>query len=430
MIGNGHPDGSVRDGDDDYIRLHSDAPVADRDYLKFGRYVTPLADILCQPAPTTPLTIGIFGVWGSGKSTVLAQLDRELQKREEAGGQKFLRVPFNAWLHRKEPNMLVPVLHALHAALAERPAAKFKASAEKIANVLLRLGAGLFLKTITADKVSVDDLEKLEAVYVKGKMQVESELRNLRSKLQEEATALADDDIRLVFFIDDLDRCEPDQMIDLLDSMKIFLDLQNAFFVIAADKEVIDRGVEIRFGKFNFADKNRLATIGAEYLEKMVQVPFHLMPLFPDQIQEYVKGLDARLEKTNVDFLASVVQANPRKIKRILNALSLMQHVARGAKLDPDALLRLSILQIQSGDVYWAAARDPRLLRALERVYLGELPLDIPDRWAEYKDSAKAVQEFCALHYEDGSYLSRLFAGGPFGKVGEALPTYFAVVGR
>src|SRR4029079_10339767 len=210
MNGDAQPPG------EEFVRIQSDTP-ADRDYLEFSRYITPLADILCQPAPSTPLTIGIFGVWGSGKSTVLRHLDRELQKREDEGGQKFLHVQFNAWLHRKEPNMLVPLIHALHAALAEKTGKAFKASAPKIFSVLTRLGAGACLKTITADRVSIEDLEKIEKTYVQEKMLVESELRNLRMNLQKEATLLAKDEVRLVFFIDDLDRCEPDQMIDLLD---------------------------------------------------------------------------------------------------------------------------------------------------------------------------------------------------------------------
>jgi predicted KAP-like P-loop ATPase len=410
------------------IRLHSDVPAADRDYLDFARYVTPLADILCQPAPNTPLTIGVFGVWGSGKSTVLAQLDRELKKREDGGGQKFVRVHFNAWLHRKEPNMLVPMIHALHDTLAEYPGEKFVESAKKIGNILVRLGAGLFLKTVTADRVSVENLEALETAYAKEKMLVESEMRKLRSKLQEEANQVAADDTRLVFFIDDLDRCEPDQMIDLLDSIKIFLDLENAFFVIAADKEVIDRGVEIKFGKFKFAE-DRLPAIGAEYLEKMVQVPFHLLPLFPDQIGKYLTDLDARMEKEQVDFLAKVVEANPRRVKRILNAMSLTRHMARG-QLDADVLLRLSILQIQNGEIYWAAAHQPTLLLALEQVYLGNLRVENAGGFAQYQELAKQAQDFCTKHYKAGSSLGTLFEKGPFAKIADKLQTYFTVVGQ
>jgi hypothetical protein len=107
-----------------------------------------------------------------------------------------------------------------------------------------------------------------------------------------------------------------------------------------------------------------------------------------------------------------------------------MRHVARGAKLDPDVLLRLSILQIQSGDVYWAAAHNAQLLQVLELMYLDELRLDVPEKWAIYKDATKSLQDFCRMHYDPRSYLAKLFAGGPFKRVGEALPTYFSVVGR
>src|SRR6185437_7765945 len=83
---------------------------AGADWLKFQRYVDPLLSIFADPQTETPFTIGVFGTWGSGKSTLLSMLCERLEEKHPA---KFVRVWFNPWNHRREPNMLVPLLHAL-----------------------------------------------------------------------------------------------------------------------------------------------------------------------------------------------------------------------------------------------------------------------------------------------------------------------------
>lgn len=409
------------------ILLMSDAPVSDpaRDYLRFNRYCNPLVDILTEPAVQTPLTIGVFGAWGSGKSTVIRLTDHMLE-RDHAG--KFVRVHFNPWMHRKEPNMLVPLMHALHDTLASDPANRFAESAKKIWNVLVRLGANLVLKAVTADKVDVKELEELEARYAEEKGRVESAIRTLSKFLQKEADTLEKEDVRLVFFVDDLDRCEPDQMIDLLDSIKLFLDLRNAFFVIAADKEVIDRGVETRYGKYNFAG-GRTAEIGAEYLDKLVQVPFYLLPLYSDDVENYVKGISQRLPEELRKLLSQVAQPNPRKVKRIINAFWILDAIGR-PDLDRGVLLRLQVLQIQNSDIYWPASRENTLLLALEEAYNRKLDVSNIANFAKYAATDELVMKFCKQHYDPSSSLRHLFDKSPFAGVGNRLPDHFAAVGR
>src|SRR4051794_72652 len=81
------------------------------DLLRFGRFVEPLASVLASPDTMTPLTVGIFGSWGSGKSSLLQLLQDSL---ENAHPDEFMVIAFNPWIHRREPNMLVPLLHTIH----------------------------------------------------------------------------------------------------------------------------------------------------------------------------------------------------------------------------------------------------------------------------------------------------------------------------
>ena len=260
----------------------SDAPVGlDGDRLSFRRYLDPLVSVITDPEQQTPFTVGVFGAWGSGKSSLLQMLNEQLEKDYS---EKFVRVWFDPWTYRGEPNLLIPLLHTLRDSLDKDTNHRFVESAEKIGEVLLRLGTDLLLKAVTADAVSVEKLEMLEKQYLERRFAVESMMRNLRKTLQEQVNIIYQGGARLVLLVDDLDRCDPDQIIALLDSIKLFLDLEHVFVFLAVDREVIHRGIQIRYDKFRFA-AGREEVVGYEYLEKMVQLPVELFPLSGTQIR-------------------------------------------------------------------------------------------------------------------------------------------------
>ncbi len=415
------------------VRLVSDVAIDDPDpkheLLRFKRYVVPIVGILTNPQAETPFTIGIFGDWGSGKSTVLKLVERGLN---DGYADRFLCIQFNAWLHRKEPNLLVPLLHALNDELQKGLGGKFKASAARITEILIRLGADILLKKLTFDAVSLKQLEELEKQYQEKKGEVESEVRRLRDILQAELLEVGKDGTRVVFFVDDLDRCEPDQIVEVLECLKLFFDLRNAFILIAADKRIIDRGIEVRYGKFEFAKKS--IEIGGEYIEKMVQLPLQLFPIFPDQVEAFIKSLNPPNDfAPYVTLLAGIVAPNPRRIKRVINTLTVFGAMAEVdgtlAGLKRDVLLRLAVLQLQSPDVYSAISADPPLLVALEETYANPRILRTYEDFSKYEEKATPYREFCTAHYNPGSYLVRLFKDAPFAATGNALRQHLAMLG-
>lgn len=412
------------------FRIHSDGPRPDRDQLGFDRYVEPVISLLTDPQTETPFTIGIFGAWGTGKTTVLRMIEDGLGTRFP---RRFLCVQFNPWTHRNEQNMLVPLLHTIHDTVAADPQQRFLDSAAKIANVLLRLGADVLLKALSGSVASLERLEELEAAYLKQRGRVESELRTLRKTLQTEANAIAKKGARILLLIDDLDRCTPEQIIDVLEAVKLFLDLEHVFVILAVDKEVIDRGIEVKYGKFSFGDARR-SSVGAEYLEKMVQLPLYLLPLHPEQVDRFIQSLEpgeAVLE--HLALLRAVLARNPRKIKRILNILAVAHAIARNssfpAALDFSLVARLVVLQVQSATLYSQVRLEPDLLVALEGVYVQRLNVSDETHFSHFGARAKAVQEFCLLHYHPESYLARLFENEPFTPHASELTEYVSMLG-
>jgi predicted KAP-like P-loop ATPase len=222
------------------LSVLSDAPSGyASDQLQFSRYVEPLTEIIMNDATQTPFTVGVFGAWGSGKSSLLEMID---QKLADDHSEEVVRVHFNPWVYRRESNILIPLLHTLHDTLTEDKKSRFVEAAGKIGILAAKLGAGVLLGKLSGGAVSVGDINQLADEYAQMRHEVESEMRNLRETLQQQADDIRKNGARLVFFIDDLDRCEPTEIIDLLESVKLFLDLRNVFFIIAIAKDVVDRG--------------------------------------------------------------------------------------------------------------------------------------------------------------------------------------------
>lgn len=412
----------------------SDAPVsAQRDLLQFSRYYEPLLTLIGSDTLETPFTLGVFGAWGSGKSTLLEILEEKLQHRR--GNLRFLCVRFNPWLYRRETSLLIPLLNALHEALNQSPIEKVQNSASKIFNVLTHLAADALLKKITAGAVDLEKLDKLEEAYLKRRGEIDNQLRNLRQCLQGVARSLREANVRIVFFIDDLDRCEPAEIVDVLESMKLFLDVENIVHILALDKEVIDRGIEVKYGKFSFGDRQK--ALGAEYLDKMIQMPVYLFPLHADQVRGYIRALDSSEEITDqIELLAASLAPNPRKIKRVLNMLALTHSILnadpkRYANVDWGVLTSIAILRVQEPELYTEVTRMPLLLVAMEEVYGAKRNVKSVATFVDFKDKAEPVRAICERFYKPAGPLSAIFmaAGGRFQPASDKLDHYLSVVG-
>src|SRR5712691_7965734 len=117
------------------INVLSDAPASWLgDHLHFSRYVDPIVSVITNPDTQTPFTIGIFGAWGSGKTSLLEMIEDRLSIKYS---ERFICVNFNPWVFRKEPNMLAPMLNALRDRLNEDPKRRFIDIAKRIGVVAL-----------------------------------------------------------------------------------------------------------------------------------------------------------------------------------------------------------------------------------------------------------------------------------------------------
>ncbi len=321
------------------------------DQLGFARYVNTLAAMIGEEGFTTPFCIGIYGDWGSGKTSFMHQLQKRV--KEDGGETHMVPVWFNPWRYEKEEHLIIPFLKTIEKSLAAAPkglapevAAKLKDAAAAVGRVAAAFAYGLNVEW---------KLGGLKAVFDASKaVGREEELAERRRK---EATALAEtlsslyydainelqldeheEAFRIVVFIDDLDRCLPEKAVELLEAIKLFLDLKGYLFIIGVAKEVVEKGIRHRYRFLDDGKGGQEVVKPEAYLDKMIQMPLQLPRVEAGRKRDYLntlfKGAEFEPEVREVIFklVETAIGDNPRALKRYVNLLAFTARLAQAVK--------------------------------------------------------------------------------------------------
>lgn len=284
----------------------------EEDLLEISKYVKGLGKFIreCQ----TPMSIAIQGDWGTGKTSTLNLLKKNLEADKDTNGIKC--VFFNTWQYSQfnmEDSLYVSFVHNL---------VKQCGGNDEILKTVAGFGKLTFFKAIDW-KFGTNASEILDGFEKAKKDQMESV-----SKLQEDfAELVKKTGKRLVIFIDDLDRLNPEVAVELLEIIKLFVNVENSIFVLAIDYEVVVKGVRKKYGENLSEEKCR------NFFDKIIQLPFkmpveryNLTELVRKAVQEQTHMTD---EGVNIvaEFISDVMGTNPRTFKRLVNAFFLINSV-------------------------------------------------------------------------------------------------------
>ena len=407
---------------------YSDLPTTE-DELGFTPSAVALGALVQGTAlADTPLTVGVYGPWGSGKTSLMRMIQGQLDV------DRCITVWFDAWRYAQQEALwralLLSVVESLRAQVHDdsrfaaargeltqrlddltaslyRSVDREEAGAVEIqwgkagalaAGAVIRAGfsyipvLGQFTQAVEkanealgeeayADKLL--DLFRRERtrIYREHVQSLEQFHQGLHALVKELVTAF---DLRLVIFIDDLDRCLPEQAIGVLEAIKLFLDLPGCVFVLGIDRVIIERGIQVRYKEFALSPDAAGAPFPVaerDYLEKIVQVPFTLPPLAPSAITAFLKrrlpavaGLSDDAEQAEVaDLMTIGLLRNPRKVKRSFNIFRLHLTLDRAYKRQTPAglIAKLTVIQSSFANLYERIAHDPILLRQIEQIVRG-----------------------------------------------------------
>jgi len=299
----------------------------DRDFVNFG-VVADIAAEMINESKSHPLSIGISGSWGIGKSSMLKLIQARL--KESSTEQSWIFITFNAWLYQGYDDARSALLEVIFKELTHKAdsnpslVAKAKELGKRVnylrvfsigMDVVGTLTTGVPLGTLgKAGKAIFDDYsdgdisdediaETIEGV--KENSSVAKDILKAKEKKSPSETIhevrdefkklLKELDTHLVVFVDDLDRCLPPTVIGTLEAMRLFLFMERTAFVIAADDRMIKEAVRIHFKEARLEDQ-----IVTNYFDKLVNVPLRVPPLGVNEVRAYIMLLF--IEKANLDM--------------------------------------------------------------------------------------------------------------------------------
>jgi hypothetical protein len=261
---------------------------------------------------------------------------------------------FNPWRYEKEEHLIIPFLKTIEReigkyiedqkGLGEKLTEKLKGAATKIGDAACAFAYGmqaewkLGLAKITFDAAKMTAREEeLARQRIEKAQKLSETLASTYYDMVTELKNAVDKDFRIMVFIDDLDRCLPEKAVELLESIKLFLDLEGYLFVIGIDKEVVKKGISYRYRFFEHKvdEHSTHPTISPEdYLDKMIQLPLELPPIEQGKKRMYIESLMDQAEEfeKHADIIEIGVGENPRSLKRFINLLAFTARLAEKVK--------------------------------------------------------------------------------------------------
>lgn len=329
------------------LRLLLDVPENEA-IFGFDEYASLLTSAIMATDPH--FTIGIFGKWGSGKTTLLRKIEHLLKSSH---AQKVLTVFFDAWRYQREEHMLLPILDTLYLRSSQEET-HWHVLVGEVKRLTASMASALTLKLPGVEFDSHKAVEQWQSAE-----QIRSDYFNWLGALQKALDDVRRDDPerRIVIMIDDLDRCLPHKIVEVLESIKVMLDVSGFIFVLALDELVVERAVENYYGQ-------NYSIPGKDYVKKLVQVEFRLPPLrtrdvvnYTEVLQQRIGNVDEQVSQSLAQVVPMVVGDNPREVKRFINGVLLATAIMKSLGVTVPVNYQIAFMAMEFG---W-----PGIVRAL-----------------------------------------------------------------
>lgn len=317
-----------------------------------------------------PITIGVHGDWGAGKSSILEMIEHAMDQDNDR-----VCIKFNGWRFQGFEDAKIALIEGIVSELIERRSLATKASeavkdifhridvlkaAKKASGLAFTLFTGIpspgmiesaigALTNLAADPAgaiskeglttAIDEVEGL--IKPSGGKNVPTEIAEFRKSFDRllELAGVR----QLVVLIDDLDRCLPDTAIETLEAVRLFVFTPRTAFVVAADEAMIGYAVRKHFP--DLPETTGPRDYAKNYLEKLIQVPFRIPPLGQMETRIYVALLfvSAEMGEDNAGF-TNLIEVAKKRLTRPWDAQPLEANVIRTALSDNDNSAKNAII--------------------------------------------------------------------------------------
>lgn len=325
---------------------YTDRPILNlnEDLLGVKKYIDGLIDYIT--ICSTPMTIAIQGDWGTGKTSIMNMIRDGIE-------DKCLYSWFNTWEFSQfnmSDELVISLLKSMVDSLNIKEENNNLNKSLKILANSLKSGTLMAIDMAAGGRVA-DTAEKvIDGFTNKDQTDYFNSIKVLKEQFQNHINYALEKSgkDRVIMFVDDLDRLNPEKAIELLEVLKNFLDCENCVFILAIDYKVVYKGIKLKYN--NVLDENK----GKAFFEKIIQLPFKV-PVVEYNLYNYVKHSLQEIGYSDdinvnlcVELISNSIGKNPRAIKRLLNSALLLKKI-QGDKLftKENELILFGILCLQ-----------------------------------------------------------------------------------
>jgi hypothetical protein len=364
---------------------------SEADQFERRRWAEVIGGIVAHVQP--PFTLGIYGTWGTGKTSLMRGVKAYLDAHPEF---KTSTVWFESWQHQYDVNPVVGLLEtAKHDIWGDKIPAELAAPTSKIGSVMKALlwtaadiaasfpipvisgAANAAVKVKDSFQARKDEMMAERAQLEKDQVMLRETFRGALDELAQWEDTSPDPEKRLVIFIDDLDRCTAKTVVTLLEAIRLYMNHPRCVFVIGADKAAVKEAVKAETSLVGTENGDGKAE---QYLEKIVQYGIQLPPYEAQARTEYVKRLlgevvtDAKNMDGVVDILSAAVSDEEdlslRRIIRIVNAFAVSHALGSGGVIQgyhPEIMALMTALVVLHEAEYRQLCKDTGEAEAMLR---------------------------------------------------------------
>lgn len=383
------------------------------DYLDYGYIVDIMTDTI-NDKKLLPSCIGLYGDWGSGKSSLMHMCIKKLKEQKD----DTVCLLFNGWLYESYDDAKTAILSSILDGIKENRTLEGTAleiirtlyqSIDKFKLIKGGIKFGVDL-ALTGGIGSIANLTMKsvikESKKVLGEVNEETVIKDIKERLDYKelredikefrkkfAQLVEEAGIeKLVIFVDELDRCSPNTILDTLEAMRLFLFAGKVAFVIGADERHVTYAIKTKFKDIQGINMD----IGKEYQEKLIQYPIRIPSMNKDETEFYILCLLAENELNQQDFdnflsylqekrvekplefsidmatlkryddristklneslilskqlsgiLSSGLNGNPRQCKRFLNMMDMRRKMAQFKKIILNSQILAKIMEVE-----------------------------------------------------------------------------------
>lgn len=346
---------------------------AEKDTIGFTPFVAGLSRLICHSKTETPLTIGIMGPWGAGKSSFMSQVKQTVSEIDTEN--RIHQIWFNAWRHDIHGSLWASLLQSIfvqiEAQATNNPIRKYGMRLRGIFSQVNKLKLGLqlllavliisivlfYLQPMLIEEAQSSGTTLIQALVANGPAwvaslialaflypsvsafiiglmkpigmnlsivlddrdftQTVSSLDDFNRQFQALLDLYLNENGRLIVYIDDLDRCTPDNAAEVVETINVFLSSPSCIFLLGIDRAKLALSIEAKYNQLieldfkqrqrydmpgsvlGFHDERRY---GEKFLEKIIQLPISLPVPSRKETEKFTKSLlDESPETTSTE---------------------------------------------------------------------------------------------------------------------------------